>query len=64
MAPDLAKKSLVEVLYGPWHGKWGVIQAHLSPQEWLVRLIDDDQDGEVLLALEPCQFRTLSSKSA
>jgi len=54
------KKSLVEVLYGPWHGKQGVLQEHLTPQEWLVRLLDEDQDGEILLALETYQFRQIA----
>jgi hypothetical protein len=55
-----SKKSFVEVLYGPWHGRQGVLQEHLTPHEWLVRLLDEDQDGEILLALEACQFRPIA----
>jgi hypothetical protein len=49
----------VEVLYGPWHGKRGLIRANLSTNEWLVRLDEKDDCGEVLLALEKSQFRTI-----
>jgi hypothetical protein len=49
----------VEVLYGPWHGKRGLIRASLSPNEWLVRLDEQDDCGEVLLALKKSQFRTI-----
>jgi hypothetical protein len=49
----------VEVLYGPWHGKRGLIRASLSSNEWLVRLDEQDDFGEVLLALEKGQFRTI-----
>jgi len=54
------RNPLVEVLYGPWHGQPGILQESLSPQEWLVKLLKDDQDGEILLALESCQFRPLN----
>jgi hypothetical protein len=54
-----SSSSPVEVLYGPWHGKRGLIRASLSPHEWLVRLDEQDDCGEVLLALKKSQFRTI-----
>jgi hypothetical protein len=60
MSTATPKKSLVEVLYGPWHGQQGEIQEPLSPGEWLVRLFQEDQYGEILLALDSCQFRFLA----
>jgi hypothetical protein len=51
--------SPVEVLYGPWHGKRGLVRANLNMNEWLVSLDDKDDCGEVLLALEQNQFKTL-----
>ncbi|MGA7954186.1 MAG: hypothetical protein WCA07_11775 [Gloeobacterales cyanobacterium] len=56
--PEISS-SPVEVLYGPWHGQRGLIRAILSPYEWLVSLDEEDDHGEVLLALEKNQFRTL-----
>jgi hypothetical protein len=56
--PELSL-SPVEVLYGPWHGKRGMIKANLSTTEWLVKLDEKDDCGEVLLALEKNQFITL-----
>jgi hypothetical protein len=56
--PELSP-SPVEVLYGPWHGKRGMIEANLSATEWLVKLDEKDDCGEVLLALEKNQFITL-----
>jgi hypothetical protein len=58
-SPTEVSSSPVEVLYGPWHGKRGLIRANLSPNEWLVRLDEQDDCGEVLLALEQNQFKTL-----
>ncbi|WP_218080782.1 hypothetical protein [Anthocerotibacter panamensis] len=52
-------KSRVEVLYGPWHGQQGILQTPLTAGEWLVRLLQEDQDGEILLALDRCQFRPI-----
>ena len=57
--PVESSSSPVEVLYGPWHGKRGLIQANLNTNEWLVRLDEQDDCGEVLLALEKNQFKTL-----
>lgn len=51
--------SPVEVLYGPWRGKRGLIRANLSTNEWLVSLDEQDDCGEVLLALEQNHFKTL-----
>jgi len=51
--------SPVEVLYGPWHGKRGLIRATLNPKEWLVSLDEQDDCGEVLLALEKDHFKAL-----
>jgi len=56
---QMSPQKVVEILYGPWHGEQGILQESLSPQEWLVRLFREDQYGEVLLALEVCQFRSL-----
>jgi hypothetical protein len=58
-SPTEISSSPVEVLYGPWHGKRGLIRANLSTNEWLVRLDEQDDCGEVLLALEQNQFKTL-----
>ncbi|WP_287128189.1 hypothetical protein [Candidatus Cyanaurora vandensis] len=57
--PASVPKSPVEVLYGPWHGQAGVLQEPLSAGEWLVQLLQPDQYGAVLLALQPWQFRQL-----
>jgi|GEM_PF-2079912 hypothetical protein len=56
--PEISS-SPVEVLYGPWHGKRGLIREILSTSEWLVSLDEQDDCGEVLLALEKNQFKTL-----
>jgi hypothetical protein len=58
-SPPESFPSPVEVLYGPWHGKRGLIRANLSAHEWLVSLDEQDDCGEVLLALEQDQFKTL-----
>ncbi len=58
-SPSELSSSPVEVLYGPWHGKRGLIKANLSTTEWLVSLDEQDDCGEVLLALEKNQFKTL-----
>jgi hypothetical protein len=58
-SPSELSPAPVEVLYGPWHGKRGLIKASLNTNEWLVKLDETDDCGEVLLALEKNQFITL-----
>ncbi len=60
LTPDFDPEHPVEVLYGPWRGKQGVIKENLTAGEWLIRLLQEDQYGEVLLALDGCQFRPLA----
>ncbi len=59
MRHPLQPQAPVEVLYGPWHGKQGLLQEAITSQEWLVRLLQEDQDGAILLVLKPYQFRPL-----